>query len=220
MSISLKSFVFNLFIDDDYRYLDTANKKLPKGSKSMSVASLTIGSGWLDPIVQYDSSYKYIVSPGNPYGINLLPSPDAQARLKQFLQGAGNCNTRNTQCNTSNRNDVCLEAYVYCVAEYYDAISTLDRTESDIRYSATSQVAPYAYVDYLNDDAVRAALGVYVSYSDYSYGVSRAFSTTGALARRAGSLTALQTMIKQGKTVFLYAPDADMAVSCFLSFCS
>lgn len=195
------------------RYLDNANEKLAKNAKAISVSSLTIGAGWLDPVVQYDSSYEYIVKPGNPYGINVLPAQDSQDRLYQLLRGKGNCNDRNTKCNKLNRDDVCLEAYVYCVAEYYDTISSLTRTETDIRYNSGSYSAPWIYANYLNDDAVRAALGVYVSYSDYSYGVSRAFSTTGALARRAGALTALQEMIKQGKTVFMYSPDADMSVS-------
>jgi hypothetical protein len=85
----------------------------------------------------------------------------------------------------------------------------LGRDEYDMR-ELTPDPFPYSYyTNYLNTPELQAAIGAYQNFSTSSNAVYTAFTATGDDNREAGTIEALQKLIKQGINVVLFAGDAD-----------
>jgi hypothetical protein len=166
-------------------------------------------NGWYDPLIQYQAYYNFTVFPGNTYDYDPF-NASVKAQFYNNLYGKGNCVDQVKDCAARGLDAVCQSADNFCanlVENIYDIY--LGRDEYDMR-EIYPDPFPYGYyTDYLNTPELQAAIGAYQNFSMSSDAVGTAFAATGDDNREAGTIEALQKLIKQGINVVLFAGDAD-----------
>ena len=194
-------------------YTETQNALIRNGSLPgahlINLATVLIGNGWYDPLIQYQAYYNFTVFPGNTY--DYLPfNSSSEDQMFNNLYGPGNCVDQIRDCATRGINEICSAADNFCAYEVeslYDVY--LHRDEYDFR-ELTPDPFPYSfYVDYLNTPAVQAAIGAYQNYSESSNAVGTAFGTTGDDGREVSTVQDMLKLINQNVTVMMYTGDAD-----------
>lgn len=190
-------------------FIATQNEKnLPRACKIYQ-KSLLIGNGWYSPLVQFQAHYNFTVSPGNTY--DYAPFNESVAsQLYLNLYGPGNCVDRLKDCKTRGDDETCRAADGFCVDEVESLYKIhLNRNEFDIRELESHHFLTSFYREYLNDPAVRSAVGVAKNYSGLSDSVIAAFEATGDDARDLDTLENVAELIKKDIRVTMYAGDAD-----------
>lgn len=195
-------------------YIETQNAaiaagKLP-GAHHINLATVLIGNGWYDPLIQYGAYYNFSVSPGNTYDFSPF-NQTTKDQMYNAMYGPGNCRDRTLHCYASGENDVCTAADLYCYQEVEALLdSPGDRDEYDIRETYNDPFPPSFYLDYLNTPELQKAIGAYVNFSGANGDtVYNAFETTGDDDREDGTIEAVQKLVSQGIYVVLYFGDAE-----------
>ncbi|KAM0805136.1 putative carboxypeptidase 2 [Usnea florida] len=189
-------------------YIEAQNAKQAAGTKNISLKTLTIVNGWMNPIVQYAAYYNFTVDPGNTY--DYKPYNDSAAsELYSLVYGSGACVDQLENCAATGTNSVCAAADNYClqVEGFFDTIT--GRDEDDIRELEPDPYPPENYVRYLNTPAVQAAIGAFVNYTEQSLAVAYNFNTTGDDGRIDGTTTDVLTLVENGVAVTMLYGDAD-----------
>ncbi|EHL01915.1 putative Carboxypeptidase S1 like protein B [Glarea lozoyensis 74030] len=190
-------------------YIEEQNAKNITGAHQIKLETVLIGNGWYDPLLQYQAYYNFTVSPGNTYDYDPF-NASVKAQFYNNLYGKGNCVDQIKDCAARGLDAVCAAADNFCanlVENIYDIY--LGRDEYDMR-ELTPDPFPYSYyTSYLNTPELQAAIGAYQNFSTSSNAVYTAFTATGDDNREAGTIEALQKLIKQGINVVLFAGDAD-----------
>ncbi|EME88109.1 uncharacterized protein MYCFIDRAFT_48317 [Pseudocercospora fijiensis CIRAD86] len=191
------------------------DQNVRKEGAHIDLRGLSVGNGWFDPIIQFESYYNYTVNPGNSF--NFRPfNASTQARMENALYGDGNCLDQLYACNYGPGTDgVCSAADNFCYDEVeyvFDAVT--GRDEYDIR-EVTPNPFPYiSWVGYVNKPEVQRAIG---AYTNFTYAVTNlgagtvaaAFGTTGDDARGFDIMARNRRLIDSGVYVVHYAGDAD-----------
>ncbi|KAF3762618.1 alpha/beta-hydrolase [Cryphonectria parasitica EP155] len=194
-------------------YIETQNAAIRNGSlpgaHAINLASVMIGNGWYDPLIQYAAYYNFTVYPGNTYDYSPFDA-STQAKMYNGMYGAGNCYDLTVSCYETGINEICSYADDFC---YYEVEAVLDdaadRDEYDIRELQPDPFPYEFYVDYLNTPEVQAAIGAFVNFTEGSDYVGDAFGSTGDDDREDGTLEAVRELVSQGVYVVHYAGDAD-----------
>ncbi|KAH8815737.1 putative serine carboxypeptidase [Xylogone sp. PMI_703] len=190
-------------------YINQQNDLSIPGTRRINLKSVSIGNGWIDPLIQYPAYYNFTVSPGNTYDYSPF-NASQESEMFNNLYGTGNCYDQLLDCKAHGIDEVCAQADNFCfdyVEFLYDLY--LGRDEYDMRELTPDPFPPEFYVDYLNTPEVLAAIGAFQNYTEGSNSVGAAFGSTGDDAREDGTVAAVQTLIKQGVYVTLYTGDAD-----------
>lgn len=108
-------------------YFESQNDLNLPGALKISLASVSIGNGWYDPIIQYGAYYNFTVFPGNTYDYSPF-TKNQQAKMYNAMYGAGNCHDQAMQCATLGTNEACSSADNFCADEVE---SMLDRHHRD-----------------------------------------------------------------------------------------
>lgn len=151
------------------------------------------------------------VFPGNTYDYSPY-NESTQKQLYENVYGPGKCiDGLKKHCSGVTGDDAaCNDADVFCannVEGFFDDIP--QRDEYDLR-ELSPDPFPYSfYVDYLNTAKVQEAIGAYTNFTESSNTVGQAFSLTGDDGRELGTVKAVQSLLKRGIAVALYAGDAD-----------
>ncbi|KAK5719720.1 hypothetical protein LTR17_015171 [Elasticomyces elasticus] len=179
----------------------------------INLRGLSVGNGWVEPLINYPAYYNYTVSPGNTFDYKPYNASVA-AQVYNQMFGKGNCIDQLKDCNTRGIDEICSSADAFCadVETIFDDIT--GRDEYDIRELSPDPFPPTYFVQYLNTPKVQKAIGAYVNFT---YGVtlfggdatSVAFTTTGDDARSLGIIGKIQNLLKNGIQVLTYAGDAD-----------
>lgn len=191
------------------RYIESQNTKNISGAHKIELASVTIGNGWYDPLLQYQAYYNFTVFPGNTYDLSPF-NTSIQQRMYNNLYGPGNCVDQLKDCYARGINEICSAADNFCannVEEIFDIYS--GRDEYDSRELTPDPFPPEFYVDYLNTPRVQQAIGAYVNFSESNSAVGDAFGSTGDDGRESGTIEDIRYLLSQNITVTLYAGDAD-----------
>lgn len=212
------------------------NRESPSGHARVDLKSVAIGNGIFDPSVQFGGWRDFMAS--NSYGVK-FPQQSMLDAMTNAWEGPGNCRDQLKECYKRSQdegNRVCYQALTFCeqnVGGAYDTILGLEVSNREVQHffvilahaSSTVHVQPYDvrrlandttpfppkhYEGYLAKPAVRAALGVAITYVYGSPVVYSGF-TWAADNARAGrsSVENLRWLLDQGVAVSLYVGDAD-----------
>lgn len=207
--------IFNAYIESQNKLI--ANGSLPE-AHHINLATVLIGNGWYDPLIQYQAYYNFTNFPGNTYDYAPF-NASISSMMYNAMYGPGNCYDQTVDCYDSGRNDICSAADNFCYSEVEAVLDNIaNRDEYDIRELQPDPFPETYYVDYLNSPKVQAAIGAYVNFSESSGTVSAAFGTTGDDDRESGTIEAVRSLIRQNLTVTLYAGDADY--NCERTYCA
>lgn len=189
-------------------YIEAQNAN-PAGTTKISLETVTIVNGWVNPVIQYAAYYNFTVSPGNTYDYKPYNN-SAASDLYSTVYGSGGCVDQLENCVATGTNSVCAAADNFClnyVENFYDEVT--GRDEDDIRELEPDPYPPESYVRYLNDPTVQAAIGAYVNYTEQSVAVASAFNTTGDDGRLDGTTTDVLALVEKGVIVTMVYGDAD-----------
>lgn len=190
-------------------YIEAQNAKRVSTTKTISLETVTIVNGWMNPLIQYAAYYNFTVSPGNTY--DYVPyNSSAASGLFSTIYGSGGCIDQLKNCVATGTNAVCAAADYFClnyVENFYDVVT--GRDEDDIREFQPDAYPSESYVRYLNNATVQAAIGAFVNYTEQSVAVAGAFNSTGDDGRLDGTTTDVLALVEQGVSVTMIYGDAD-----------
>ncbi|KAF2166479.1 hypothetical protein M409DRAFT_66529 [Zasmidium cellare ATCC 36951] len=179
------------------------------GAHFINLRTLLIGNGWYDPIVHREAYYNFTVSPGNTYDLSPF-NETTQKMLYDALYAPGACLDLVRDCRRTQRDDVCAFSDNFCIQTVDNSLSNYGNRDIDDIRELMPDPFPYErYVLYLNTESVQRALGVFVNYTVTSGTSYLAFASTGDDSREAGTVEAVENLIKRGVYVVQYAGDAD-----------
>lgn len=194
-------------IFNDY-FVKQNEKNIPE-AKNISLQSVLIGNGWVDPVVHYQAFYNFTVSPGSTYDIPFY-NQSIQEKLYDNVWGQGKCVDQMNECAKNGDNEQCRTADGFCAENVESFLGRYaKRDEYDTR-ELNPDPFPYSfYVEYLNRADVQAAIGAFTNFSTSNSAVGDAFSTTGDDGRETGTIEAIRDLLHHDIAVALYAGDAD-----------
>ncbi|EME50246.1 hypothetical protein DOTSEDRAFT_85449 [Dothistroma septosporum NZE10] len=183
-------------------YVLEQNAKNPMGTATLDLRGLSVGNGWLDPLIQFQAYYNFTVSPGNNFGFKPF-NESMEQRMYDTLHGDGNCLDQFLDCNDRRIDDICSAADNLC----YDDVDYLYDT------LVPGLLPPTDFVAYLNKPEIQEAIG---AFTDFSYltslgtgTVATAFGTTGDNASNFNIIEKNRRLVDQGVYVVHCAGDAD-----------
>ncbi|KAM0202235.1 hypothetical protein ACHAPA_000101 [Fusarium lateritium] len=192
--------------------------ELPRNSTiDVHLSSLGIINGCVDMEAQVP--YYPIFASENTYGYEAMSSGDAQFYLDKF-SAEGGCRELLAKCATDASlgdpegegdqeavNDVCSEALNNCL-EIQNAYTSAGRGVYDLAAPSADPFPPMTFMEYLNQDSVRDAIGTPINYTMSNYNVSIEFQDTGDQAR-GGNIQRLAALLNQGVRIALIYGDRD-----------
>lgn len=129
--------IFNSYIQSQNDLIDQGTLE---GAHHIDLATLLIGNGWYDPLVQYEAYYNFTVFPGNTYDYSPY-NKSIQDRLYNAMWGPGNCYDQTVDCNTRGINEICSAADSFCANEVSEqaqsCIRTLTSTSSKAHWTSS-----------------------------------------------------------------------------------
>lgn len=190
-------------------YFMKQNEENISDAMKISLHSLLIGNGWMDPVIQFQAYYNFTVSPGNTYDLSFY-NTSTQQKLYDNLYGKGNCVDRLQTCENHGDDSQCAAADKFCISNVQSFLGKhANRGEHDIRMLMPDPYPYLFYMEYLNRADVQAAIGAFTNFSISSAVVDDAFSLTGDDGREVGAIQALRGLVHRGISVALYAGDTD-----------
>lgn len=211
------------FMDYFIRQNDKITRgEIPRdGAHYMHLSTLGIVNGCIDAPDMFES--EIIFAYNNTYGIQAISQDDYEWSMNEFHKPGGvlddlrKCREAELQTDPHNHgtvaatNKICSEA-----GERAENISDGmyeeggRRAPFDITHDAQDSFPPSFVLGWLNQVEVQQALGVPVNHSWFSQAVSKAFSSTGDIAK-GGQLEQLSNVLEHGITVALLYGDRDFA---------
>ncbi len=190
-------------------YFIKQNKENIADAVNISLYSVLIGNGWVDPVIQFQAYYNFTVSPGNTYDLSFY-NTSIQQKLYDNLYGKGNCVDRLQTCEKYGDDNQCATADSFCISNVQSFLDNYaNRDEHDVRMLMPDPFPYPFYIEYLNRADVQAATGAFTNFTISSAVVSDAFSLTGDDGREVGAIQALRDLLHHDISVALYAGDAD-----------
>lgn len=211
------------FMDYFIRQNDKITRgEIPRdGAHYMHLSTLGIVNGCIDAPDMFES--EIIFAYNNTYGIQAISQDDYEWSMNEFHKPGGvlddlrKCREAELQTDPHNHgtvaatNKICSEA-----GERAENISDGmyeeggRRAPFDITHDAQDSFPPSFVIGWLNQVEVQQAFGVPVNHSWFSQAVSKAFSSTGDIAK-GGQLEQLRNVLEHGITVALLYGDRDFA---------
>jgi carboxypeptidase D len=182
---------------------------------NLDLRSVSVASGWHDPLIQFQSYYNFTVTPGNTYSFNPF-NQSTQELMYNNLYGPGGCVEQLHDCNFGSQSDsTCSTADSFCynMVEYiYDTVTSRD--EYDLRQLMPDPFPYTHFVAYLNKPEVQKAIGASTNftYASTNLGagvVSNAFAGTGDDSRSFDIIARNCRLATKGIYVVHYTGDAD-----------
>jgi carboxypeptidase C (cathepsin A) len=192
--------------------------ELPRNSTiDVHLSSLGIINGCVDMEIQVP--YYPIFASENTYGYEAMSSSDAQFYLDKY-SAEGGCRELLDKCATDASlgdpegegdeeavNDVCSEALNNCL-EIQNAYTSAGRGVYDLAAPLADPFPAMTFLEYLNQDGVRDAIGTPINYTMSNSKVSVEFQDTGDQAR-GGNIQRLAALLNQGVRIALIYGDRD-----------
>ncbi|KAH7235906.1 Alpha/Beta hydrolase protein [Fusarium tricinctum] len=192
--------------------------ELPRNSTiDVHLSSLGIINGCVDMETQVP--YYPIFASKNTYGYEAVSSGDANFYLDKY-SAEGGCRELLDKCAADASlgdpegggddeavNDVCSEALNNCL-EIQNAYTSAGRGIYDLAAPLADPFPPMTFLEYLNQDGVRDAIGTPINYTMSNSKVSVEFQDTGDQAR-GGNIQRLAALLNQGVRIALIYGDRD-----------
>lgn len=187
-------------------FIEAQNALNSPSAHNISLRTLLIGNGLIDPVIQLPSYYNFTVSPGNTY--DFFPFNDSvAAEMHDIMFGPGNCLDQLYDCANTMDNGVCNEAFMICAIGESYLKETANRDEYDIRELSPDPFPPPFYSQYLNEPRVQSAIGSFVNYTMVSSVVFDLFEMYNYPVHISAS--DITKLLAQGINIVMYHGDAD-----------
>ncbi|CAJ0547911.1 Ff.00g046650.m01.CDS01 [Fusarium sp. VM40] len=192
--------------------------EIPRNSTiDVHLSSLGIINGCVDMETQVP--YYPMFANKNTYGYDAMSSSDAKFYLDKY-SAEGGCRELLGKCAADASlgdpegegddeavNDVCSEALSNCL-EIENAYTSAGRGVYDLAAPLADPFPPMTFLEYLNQDDVRDAIGTPINYTMSNSKVSVEFQDTGDQAR-GGNIQRLAALLNQGVRIALIYGDRD-----------
>ncbi len=182
------------------------------------LTSLGIIQGCLDDLIQ--GPHYPIFANNNTYGIQALSLTDQQTAASSFLSANG-CQQLIQSCRSAvasqdpadegdvtTVNQICKNAQTTCNNEVIGPYMNSGRDPYDITQKTPDPFPPSAYLEYLNNADVQAAIGVAINYTESNTAVQDAFVQTGDY-ERTNPISQIVYLLSLGVRVALIYGDRD-----------
>ncbi|KAK2071509.1 hypothetical protein P8C59_005928 [Phyllachora maydis] len=196
-------------------YLEEQNAANIPDTVPIKLESLLLINPYMNPAMQFESYYRFLVSPGNTYDYKPLTDSIA-THLYSAIYGPGNCLEQLRKCDAPGGDAACAQASVSCswsIDAVYDTVTTRD--EYDLRELKPDPFPYTFFYDYLNRPDVQVAIGATTNWTAFSDAVYSAFQLTGEEARTGDYKTQLKSLLDAGVTVAVVVGDADYLCNWF-----
>ncbi|CVK90858.1 related to carboxypeptidase [Fusarium mangiferae] len=192
--------------------------ELPRNSTiDVHLSSLGIVNGCVDMEIQVP--YYPTFASDNTYGYKALSDSDAKFNLDKF-SAEGGCRDLLQKCatdasvsdpegegNEESINQICFEAQSSC-NDIQNAYSSSGRGWYDLAAPLADPFPPMTFLEYLNQDTVRQAIGSPINFTMTNINVNLEFQSTGDQAR-GGNIARLASLLNSGVRIALIYGDRD-----------
>jgi carboxypeptidase C (cathepsin A) len=164
------------------------------GTIEIKLASLGIVNGCVDDLIQ--GPYYPAMAVNNTYGLTAINPTRAKLAMGNFY-ATGGCQDLIKQCraavaaqdpendgDVATVNNICSNAYSFCVQNVMDPYQDAGRSVYDIGHFLPESFPPSTYLEYLNTASVQAAIGTPVNFTQTNHQVVNAFTSTGDYERQ------------------------------------
>ncbi|KZS95849.1 alpha/beta-hydrolase [Sistotremastrum niveocremeum HHB9708] len=183
------------------------NKKKLKG-EIITVSALMINNGWYDPLFQNEA---YITFAANAPGYGPLVNSSTLAAMNEAFFQKNGCRDQELACYAAGEseasNEICLNADNFCIDNIF-VPAVGDRDSDDLRAPSNDPFPSEAYVTFLRNKTVVAAIGAQGKYRECPDAPFELFENTGDDARTL--LPQLSALVNSGLKTLLWAGDADI----------
>ena len=195
------------------------NGSIPSnGTLEIRLSSLGILQGCVDDSIQ--GRYYPMFAYNNTYGIQAISLEAELTAINSFLSASGcrqliqSCRDAINASDPQNYGDVvsvnqiCQTAQTNCNENVIGPYQNSGRDVYDISQMTPDSFPPSTYLEYLNTEAVQAAIGAVVNYTETNNAVSTAFLSTGDYDR-GDQVAQMSYLLSLGVRVALIYGDRD-----------